>query len=125
MYKQENVFFNTRLSLYHIVKSGPKYLELVSVPDIQFYPDRLLFVEGILPYRRDLLEIEDGAEFVLVYSDCALASRVFDNTTPVIRFTNCKVKQKNIFDSVNRSDERVVCASIVFECDISIPEWGL
>ena len=124
MARLENLFFSRKLALYHITENGPKYLELVSVPDIRFYPERFLRIEGILPNRRDLLEMEDGAEFVLVHCDCTSAITVFESTLPIIRFKNCKIKSRNIFDSVNRAEDKIVSVSVLFECDTEVLDWG-
>jgi len=118
-----DLFHNKYFSLYQITDDGPKHLELVNVTNIQFQPSQSFHVQGLLPKRRDLLEMQDGAEFAIMYSQCGNRAD-FDYGTPVFRFVNCKVKSRYMQNTIYMHDDNVLFVDVVFECDIDIPEWG-
>ncbi|MCP4540592.1 MAG: hypothetical protein GY832_25935 [Chloroflexi bacterium] len=112
----------SRTALFLMGGDKPVYLPMLDVVQIQFQPDSCLHLRGMLPERRDLLEIEDGATFEIVFNQCGLV-QYGQHTIPLFRFENCKVIERYIKNAVSCSEDQVLYADVVFTCDITIPEW--
>lgn len=119
----QKVYRTGETTLFLVMEDVPEPLTLVNVSNIQFSPKHLLHVQASLPEHRKLLEIQDGAEFIITYSECGPRC-VFDNGFPLFHFKNCKVKSKYVHNSVSMHEDHLIFVDVLFECEIEIPEWG-
>lgn len=118
-----NKFYATQDTvLFRTDGDTPCCLECATVALIQFAPVKLLHIRGVLPMRRDLLEIEDGAAFEIRYTECGDRSS-YCNGVPLFRFTDCKAVKRYMENSVDCEGHHVVSVDLILSCEIETPDW--